>query len=240
MSDTTRIPGFRNVSTTRQAAFITEDGGAKIRRLNARRWEVLPRGGEAFEVTGRDSAIAEARRVSEASVARRGTIRIYAVTWFMDGTAVVRSLTNDDLVGEYEPGVGWDDRGRLPDDVRDYAMMIRPGRSDPGSAVPSVPRNLSPREIERDVSRVRAGSAGEPTGKLQILGISRGRSFADRRVFVVDVQYPGEAVRRVEFTGPSRDIVGPVVMISGGQQTFVDDPSRFGVFGQDWIRRFFA
>jgi hypothetical protein len=44
----------------------------------------------------------------------------------------------------------------------------------------------------------------------------------------------------VVFAGPSGNSSGPVVIILRGQQTFVHDPSRFGTFGPDWIRRFYA
>jgi hypothetical protein len=96
-------------------------------------------------------------------------------------------------------------------------------------------------QIKREIDEVLAKKPGSSSGDgPRILKISRGKSFADRRVFVVDVQYPGEEPMRVEFAGPSRDIVGPVVTVLKGQQTFVHDPSRFGTFGQDWIRRFYA
>jgi hypothetical protein len=64
MSDPTRIRGFQNVSTSRQTVFITEGGEAKIRQISLRRWEVLPRGGEAYEVNGKQEAIEEARSVA--------------------------------------------------------------------------------------------------------------------------------------------------------------------------------
>lgn len=59
VSDSTKIPGFRNVSTSRQAVFITEGGEAKISQISPRRWRVLPRG-EAYEVRGKQTAIDEA------------------------------------------------------------------------------------------------------------------------------------------------------------------------------------
>lgn len=104
------------------------------------------------------------------------------------------------------------------------------------------PAKKSHAQIKREIDEVLAKKPGSSSGdRPRILKISRGKSFADRRVFVVDVQYPGEELMRVEFAGPSRDIVGPVVMVlNGGQQMFVHDPSRFGTFGQDWIRRFYA
>ncbi len=63
MADPTKIPGFRNISSGRQAAFISNDGEVKIRQISAQRWEVLPRGGQAILVRGRQSAIDEARGI---------------------------------------------------------------------------------------------------------------------------------------------------------------------------------
>lgn len=52
------------------------------------------------------------------------------------------------------------------------------------------------------------------------------------------VQYPGEDTSTVSFVGSVYG--GPVVYISSdGHQTFVTDPSRFGTFGPEWVRRFF-
>lgn len=64
MSDPTKIRGFRNVSASHQAVFITEDGEVKISRIGPRRWKVLPRGGEAYEVSGKQKAIEEARGIA--------------------------------------------------------------------------------------------------------------------------------------------------------------------------------
>lgn len=74
------------------------------------------------------------------------------------------------------------------------------------------------------------------------LKISHDKTFAGQRSIAADVQYPDETPSRVEFVGPSASIggPGPVVMISRGHQTFVTDPSRFGDFGPDWVRRFFT
>ena len=56
--------------------------------------------------------------------------------------------------------------------------------------------------------------------------------------YSVEVSYPGETPRFVSFIGSCYG--GPVVMCSGATQVFVDDPSRFGSFSPDWVRRFFA
>jgi hypothetical protein len=52
------------------------------------------------------------------------------------------------------------------------------------------------------------------------------------------VEYPGEGRSTVTFVGSHYG--GPVVMRTGGVETFVTDPGRFGEFGTDWVRRFFT
>jgi hypothetical protein len=55
----------------------------------------------------------------------------------------------------------------------------------------------------------------------------------------VPVTYPGEPTRLVTFIGSNYD--GPVVMVQpDGQQTGVSEPSRYGSFGEAWVRSFFA
>lgn len=51
--------------------------------------------------------------------------------------------------------------------------------------------------------------------------------------------YDGEAPDPVTFVGSIYG--GPVVMITGAaSQVFVTSPERFGPFGKEWVRRFFA
>lgn len=54
------------------------------------------------------------------------------------------------------------------------------------------------------------------------------------------VQYPGEDTSTVSFVGSIYG--GPVVMVTAGfpEGVFVTDPDRFGEFGPEWVRRFFA
>jgi hypothetical protein len=55
------------------------------------------------------------------------------------------------------------------------------------------------------------------------------------------VTYEGEEPSEITFVGSH--FGGPVVMVSGGHQTFVTDPQRFGAFEKDpkeWVRHFFA
>ena len=53
-----------------------------------------------------------------------GVRGIYEVLWYRNGAGEVRSLVNQTVVAEYTPGLGWEDHGRLPDDVREYAQQI--------------------------------------------------------------------------------------------------------------------
>lgn len=72
-----------------------------------------------------------------------------------------------------------------------------------------------------------------------VLGpISRQVGLAGHVTYSAEVTYPGEEPRRVTFHGSVYG--GPVTMVTGGQQLHVADPGRFGEFGPDWVRAFFA
>lgn len=71
---------------------------------------------------------------------------------------------------------------------------------------------------------------------MQLLSVKRQAGIAGQFAVVARVQYEGEPVSSVTFTGSTYG--GPVVMESGPVQTFVSDPSRFGKFGVEWVRRF--
>jgi hypothetical protein len=104
------------------------------------------------------------------------------------------------------------------------------------------PSTRSPlRAIQAQLKKKRAHATKTTDAKPRILKISRPKTFAGQRSITANVQYLGESPARVEFVGPSASIggAGPVVMITRGHQTFVHDPSRFGNFGPDWVRRFF-
>lgn len=93
-------------------------------------------------------------------------------------------------------------------------------------------------QLEREIAEVLSKEPG--SSGPRVLKISHDKSFAGQRSIAADVQYPGEKPTRVEFVGPSGNMVGPVVMVTpGGRQTFVTDPGRFGAFNKDWVRRFF-
>lgn len=71
----------------------------------------------------------------------------------------------------------------------------------------------------------------------------RTNGVAGQIAYTTTVTYEDEAPRDVTFVGNVYG--GPVVMVtqaSNGRetQTFVTDPGRFGDFGPEWVRRFFA
>jgi len=97
-------------------------------------------------------------------VVKRGVRRIYEVLWFDTGAGEIRSLVNRALVAEYRPGLGWEDYGRLPDDVREYAQQI----ASAGEGAGVVPHHetsgrfesqhkKSHAQIKREVDEILAG-----------------------------------------------------------------------------------
>jgi len=64
--------------------------------------------------------------------------------------------------------------------------------------------------------------------------------IAGHVAYSVTVTYEGEPSSRVTFIGNVDG--GPVIMVTPGNPrgTFVSDPGRFGSFGPEWVRRFFA
>jgi hypothetical protein len=68
--------------------------------------------------------------------------------------------------------------------------------------------------------------------------ITRRDGVAGQVMFFVTVSYPDEPTSLVTFSGSIYG--GPVVMITESGQTFVTNPERFGEFGREWVRRFFA
>lgn len=69
--------------------------------------------------------------------------------------------------------------------------------------------------------------------------IRRIDGIAGQVCYEATVRYEDEQPDKVTFAGSIYG--GPVIMIgSGGQQTFVTDPDRFGQFNERWIERFFA
>lgn len=69
--------------------------------------------------------------------------------------------------------------------------------------------------------------------------IKRTGGIAGQIEYSVSVTYPDEETFTASFIGSVYG--GPVVAIHpGGHETFVTDPGRFGEFGVEWVRRFFA
>lgn len=69
--------------------------------------------------------------------------------------------------------------------------------------------------------------------------ITRRNGVAGQVSYLAQVTYGDEAPDLVTFVGSTYG--GPVVMVlPSGQQVFVVNPSRFGEFGPEWVRRFFG
>lgn len=66
------------------------------------------------------------------------------------------------------------------------------------------------------------------------------RGIAGQVAITAHVTYAASKIKgHVTFVGSTYG--GPVVMVfDTGHQTFVDDPGRFGAFGREWVRRFYA
>lgn len=81
------------------------------------------------------------------------------------------------------------------------------------------------------------------SGYPQVESIKKVGAMAGQITYQAKVKYPHEPVYTILFHGESKG-QGPVVMqhqnsLGNDTQTFVTDPSRFGVFGPEWVRRFF-
>jgi hypothetical protein len=77
--------------------------------------------------------------------------------------------------------------------------------------------------------------------KPTIHRVKRVSSIAGQTQFSATVQYPGEDAMAVSFVGMVGSDDGVVVHIGpSGHQGFVTNAGRFGPFGAEWVRRFFA
>ncbi|UOE45953.1 hypothetical protein [Agromyces larvae] len=65
-------------------------------------------------------------------------------------------------------------------------------------------------------------------------------TLANQRAYRVNVTYPGEPTRSVSFVGTDGDYGTVVMVMHDGSQHRVTDPGRFGAFGPEWVRRFYA
>lgn len=73
----------------------------------------------------------------------------------------------------------------------------------------------------------------------KVTNMQRHAGIAGQYEITATVQYDDEPASVARFVGSTYG--GPVVMVMpSGAQTFVTDPDRFGAFGIDWVRRFFA
>lgn len=63
---------------------------------------------------------------------------------------------------------------------------------------------------------------------------------AGQIAYAVEVAYPDESPATVTFVGSVYG--GPVLMQTPGNPsgTWVTEPGRFGEFGPEWVRKFFA
>ena len=122
---------------------------------------------------------------------KRGVRGIYEVLWYRNGAGEVRSLVNRALVAEYTPGLGWEDQGRLPDDVREYAQQIASVGAGTGGGVPyhKTSERAAPQpkkahaQIKREVDEILAGrhdgtSHTLASSKRDIPGIAGWNMFA--------------------------------------------------------------
>ena len=78
----------------------------------------------------------------------------------------------------------------------------------------------------------------KPLAEVKRLLVSRG--IAGQSAITAFVTYSESGIKgHATFVGSSYG--GSVVMImESGHQVFVDEPQRFGAFGREWVRRFYA
>lgn len=96
---------------------------------------------------------------------------------------------------------------------------------------------------KRRIENLKAQVVGKPaeimTQTHTLDSIKRLPGIAGQIAYEATVTYEGEEPSTVTFIGSVYG--GPVVMVTeSGAQTFVTDPGRFGGFGEEWVRRFFA
>jgi hypothetical protein len=65
--------GFTNISTTYQLAYATYDGNVQVRKIGARLWEVLPRGGASLYEKTKQGALERAFQLAASRSARKAT-----------------------------------------------------------------------------------------------------------------------------------------------------------------------
>lgn len=124
-------------------------------------------------------------------------------------------MVNRALVAEYTPGLGWEDHGRLPDDIREYAQQIASVGEGAGGVAPhhetsgrSEPQpKKSHAQIKREVDEI---LAGRHDGTSSVPALPRERT--------TDVTW-------FRFVTPGSPAVTGVVQGSGGVIRYGQDES---------------
>ncbi len=74
-----------------------------------------------------------------------------------------------------------------------------------------------------------------------VTNVKRHAGIAGQFAVTATVTYAGEKPETIRFVGSVYGDGGPVVMVTpAGRELFVTDSGRFGEFGAEWVRRFFA
>lgn len=102
-----------------------------------------------------------------------------------------------------------------------------------------MPRSRkSPPELDKEIAQILEKPPGD--GCAAIFRIVSDKSSGSQRHIIAEIQFPDEPPMRSEFIGPTGGrSSGPVLMILSEHPTPVYDPSRFGPFGTEWVRRFY-
>lgn len=84
-------------------------------------------------------------------------------------------------------------------------------------------------------------TVGDEVYTSEVVAIKRVTGVAGQIAYTATINYTCDGLpidaSVVTFVGY---IDGPVVMVNGEYQTFVESPARFGVFSRAWVRRFFG
>jgi hypothetical protein len=126
---------------------------------------------DGIRFTGRSTEKPRIEARQGRPVVKRGVRGIYEVLWYDTGAGEVRSLVDRTVIAEYTPGLGWEDYGRLPDNVREYAQQIAslggvPHHETSGRSEPQPKKSHA--QIKREVDEV---LAQKPSSRSQRVGI---------------------------------------------------------------------
>lgn len=184
-----RVPADVRAYIERDAAKIQARSGQRYQVSQAGQSVVLGGGGGGGGKTKAQMDLVKKHREAVdrrgLAVLKRGVRGIYEVLWYLHGAGEVRSLVNGAMIAEYTPGVGWEDHGRLPDDVREYAQRIASVSSAGKSVVPGGGKTKAQmeKEVEAAVDSVSKGKPARPTpyrikltpSELSAVNFARGR-----------------------------------------------------------------